>query len=100
DSPIEGEIEASVTEILMEGLRQIDELNNLRHKLPDLDARLLLVHPLQAPLRSLDAKELDVLQLAINFGHVATILNKSPATDLETAELLLKLIGAGYLQVE
>ncbi len=100
DSPIDGEIEVGVTEILMEGLRQIDELNNMRHKLPDLDARLLLVHPLQSPLRNLDARELDVLQLAINFGHVATILNKSPATDLETAELLLKLLAGGYLQVE
>jgi hypothetical protein len=84
----------------MEGLRQIDELNNIRHKLPDLDARLLLVHPLQAPLRSLDAKDLYILQIAINFGHVATILNKSPATDLETAQLILKLIGQQYLQAQ
>ncbi|MFO0553407.1 MAG: DUF4388 domain-containing protein [Polyangiaceae bacterium] len=100
ERPLDGEIDASVTEILMEGLRQIDELNNLRHKLPDLDARVLLVHPLQAPLRALSHVELDVLQLAVNFGHVATILNKSPATDLETAETLLKLIAQGYLQVE
>jgi hypothetical protein len=100
DRPIEGEIDASVQEILMEGLRQIDELNNLRHKLPDLDARVLLVHPLQSPLRKLSPVELDVLQLAINFGHVATILNKSPATDLETAEVLLRLISQSYLHVE
>ena len=100
DGPIEGEIDATVQEVLMEGLRQIDELNNIRHRLPDLDARLLLVHPLQSPLRSLDAKELDILQLALNFGHVATILNKSPATDLETAQLILKLISAGYLQAQ
>ncbi len=100
DSPIEGEIEASVQEVLMEGLRQIDELNNLRHRLPDLDARVLLVHPLQSPLRSLSASELDVLQLAINFGHVATILNKSPATDLDTAQILLKLLAQNYVQIE
>ena len=100
ERPIEGEIEASVTEILMEGLRQIDELNNLRHRLPDLDARVLLVHPLQAPLRNLSPVELDVLQLAVNFGHVATILNKSPATDLETAEVMLKLMKESYLHVE
>ncbi|NUP04720.1 MAG: DUF4388 domain-containing protein [Polyangiaceae bacterium] len=100
ERPIEGEIDCSVTEILMEGLRQIDELNNLRHKLPDLDARVLLVHPLQAALRKLSPVELDVLQLAINFGHVATILNKSPATDLETAEVLLKLMKESYLHVE
>ncbi len=100
ERPIDGEIDCSVTEILMEGLRQIDELNNLRHKLPDLDARVLLVHPLQSPLRNLSPVELDVLQLAINFGHVATILNKSPATDLETAEVLLKLMSQSYLHVE
>jgi pSer/pThr/pTyr-binding forkhead associated (FHA) protein len=100
EGPIPGEIDATVTEVLMEGLRQIDELNNIRHRLPDLDARLLLVHPLQAPLRALDAKELDILQLAINFGHVATILNKSPATDLETAQLILKLISQQYLQAQ
>jgi hypothetical protein len=100
EHPIEGEIDASVQEILMEGLRQIDELNNLRHRLPDLDARVLLVHPLVASLRKLSPVELDVLQLAINFGHVATILNKSPATDLETAETMLKLIAQQYLQVE
>lgn len=100
ERPIEGEIDASVTEILMEGLRQIDELNNLRHRLPDLDARVLLVHPLQSALRNLSPVELDVLQLAINFGHVATILNKSPATDLETAEVLLKLMKDNYLHVE
>ncbi|MBL8740973.1 MAG: DUF4388 domain-containing protein [Myxococcales bacterium] len=100
ESPIEGEIDASVQEILMEGLRQIDELNNLRHRLPDLDSRVLLVHPLSAPLRNLKPVELDVLQLAINFGHVATILNKSPATDLDTAEVLLRLMSQNYLQVE
>lgn len=100
DRPIEGEVDASVQELLMEGLRQIDELNNIRHKLPDLDARLLLVHPLQAPLRTLTEKELDVLQLSINFGHVATVLNKSSATDLETAQLMLKLISTGYIQVQ
>jgi pSer/pThr/pTyr-binding forkhead associated (FHA) protein len=100
EQPIEGEIDASVQEILMEGLRQIDELNNLRHRLPDLDARVLLVHPLVAPLRGLSPVELDVLQLALNFGHVATILNKSPATDLDTAETMLKLIAQNYLHVE
>ncbi len=100
EAPIEGEIEVSVQEVLMEGLRQIDELNNLRHRLPDLDARVLLVHPLQAPLRALSASELDVLQLAVNFGHVATILNKSPATDLDTAQILLKLLSSNYVQIE
>jgi len=97
---LSGEINASVQELLMEGIRQIDELNALRDRLPDLDARLVLIHPLEAPLRGLDAKQLDILQLVLNFGHVATVLNKSPATDLETAQLLMKLIQQKYLQPE
>jgi hypothetical protein len=84
----------------MEGLRQIDELNHLRHKLPDLDARVSLVHPLEAPLRDLSPLELDVLQLASTSEHLATVLNKSPATDLETAEVMLKLMKESYLHVE
>jgi pSer/pThr/pTyr-binding forkhead associated (FHA) protein len=100
EAPMAGEIEAGVQEVLMEGLRQIDELNNLRHRLPDLDARVMLVQPLAAQLRALGPKELDTYQLVLNYGHVATILNKSPETDLETAELLMQLVQRGYVVAE
>jgi hypothetical protein len=95
-----GEINAGVQELLMEGLRQIDELNNIRHKLPDLATRLVVPHPLRPPMRDLASGDLDILQLAYNHGHLATILNKSPATDLDTANSVLKLIQAGYLKAE
>lgn len=95
-----GEVQASVQELLMEGLRQIDELNNLRDRLPDLGARLFLQHPLVPALRDLEPLELDVFQLAFNYQHLATVLNKSQATDLDTAKTVLKLIEAGYLRPE
>jgi hypothetical protein len=88
----------SVQELLMEGLRQIDELNALRNKLPDLDTRLIVPKPLTAALKGLSPVELDVFQAAYNSGHLAVVLNKSPATDLETTQSLLKLINAGYLK--
>ena len=63
--------------------------------MPDLDARASsLTQPLIPPLRDLKPEELDVLQLAHNYGVFETVLNKSLATDLETAEILLKLIKA------
>jgi hypothetical protein len=65
-----------------------------------LGARLLLPHPLDLPLRELSPLELDVLQLAYNHQHLATILNQSPATDLDTARAVLNLLEAGYLRVE
>jgi hypothetical protein len=94
------EMNASVQEILMEGMRQLDEFNRIREDLPELAARISVSAPLIPPLRDLKPEELDVLQLAHNYGVFETVLNKSLATDLETAEILLKLIKATYLRVE
>ena len=100
DRVITGEISATVQELLMEGLRQIDELNNIRHQLPELSARLAVPHPLKPALRDLSAIDLDVLQIAYNHGTMTTVFNKSPSTDFETAQAVLKLLHAGYLRTE
>ena len=81
----------------MEGLRQIDELNNIRDRLPDLGAPLYVPRPLEPKLSELSALELEVFQLAYNHEQLATILNHSTGTDLETARAVLHLIEAGYL---
>jgi hypothetical protein len=94
------EVSVSVQEILMEGLRQLDEFNQLRGNLPDLHAKLSLMSPLIPPMRDLAPEELDVLQLAHNYGHLETVLNKSLATDLETAQIVLKLISGSYIRAE
>jgi pSer/pThr/pTyr-binding forkhead associated (FHA) protein len=100
DRAMPGEINVGVTEILMEGLRQIDELNAIRHKIPDLDARLEVGVPLRPALRDLSPVELDVLQLVINHGIFSAVLNKSAFTDLETAQIIAKLVQAGYVRAE
>jgi hypothetical protein len=94
------EMNASVQEVLMDGMRQLDEFNRIREELPDLAARVTINAPLIPPLRDLKPEELDVLQLAHNYGVFETVLNKSLATDLETAEIVLKLIKKSYLRVE
>ncbi|MEI8255602.1 MAG: DUF4388 domain-containing protein [Deltaproteobacteria bacterium] len=93
------EMNVSTEAILMEGLRQLDELKRLQPELPALSAQLVLPSPLVPPLRALPAAELDVLQLAINFGHTETIMNRSRATDLETCEIIAALLKKGYLRV-
>jgi len=60
------EISLSVQEVLMEGLRQLDEFNEIRNELPDLNTRLVLSQPVIPPLRDLKPEELDILQLAHN----------------------------------
>jgi hypothetical protein len=94
------EMNLSVQEILIEGMRQLDELNRIRDDLPALSARLSVPAPLIPPLRDLKPEELDVLQLTHNYGTFETVLNKSLATDFETAEIVLKLVRASYIRVE
>jgi hypothetical protein len=94
------ELNASVQEVLMDGMRQLDEFNRIREDLPGLEARIAINGPLIPPLRELKPEELDVLQLAHNYGVFETVLNKSLATDLETAEIVMKLIKGSYLRVE
>jgi hypothetical protein len=94
------EMNATVQEVLMDGMRQLDEFNRIRDDLPGLAARVSINAPLIPPLRDLKPEELDVLQLAHNYGVFETVLNKSLATDLETAEIVMKLVKASYLRVE
>ncbi|MCC6553814.1 MAG: DUF4388 domain-containing protein [Polyangiaceae bacterium] len=100
DRVITGEISATVQELLMEGLRQVDELNNIRHQLPDLAARLAVPHPLKGALRDLSPAELEIFQIAYNHGTMTAVFNKSPSTDFETAAAVLKLLHGGYLRAE
>jgi pSer/pThr/pTyr-binding forkhead associated (FHA) protein len=94
------ELNVTVQETLIEGMRQLDEYNRIRADLPETSARILVNSPLIPPLRDLKPAELDVLQLAHNYSVFESVLNKSLATDLETAEIVLKLIKAAYLRVE
>ncbi|MBL9110596.1 MAG: DUF4388 domain-containing protein [Myxococcales bacterium] len=94
------EMDMSVQEVLMEGLRQIDEFNELRDQLPDLNTRLVMPVPLAAKLSELKPTELDVIQLVHNHGHLESVLNKSTATDLETVQIVLSLIKRKYVRPE
>jgi hypothetical protein len=91
-------LEMSTEGILMEGFRQIDELRQLAVDLPPHHALMSLAKPIVPALRSLAPEELDVLQLVINYGTVETILNKSLASDLDTSEVLLKLLKSGFIR--
>jgi pSer/pThr/pTyr-binding forkhead associated (FHA) protein len=93
------EIDVSVPELLMEGLRQIDEFNAIKDQLPDLRAQIAIPNLLFPALRELSPEQLDVLQLAHNYGTFGAVLNKSLAMDLDTAQILLTLLKKKYLVV-
>jgi pSer/pThr/pTyr-binding forkhead associated (FHA) protein len=93
------EIDVSVPELLMEGLRQLDELNAIKDQLPDLRSKIAVPPLLVPPLRDLSPDDLDVLQLAHNYGTLEAVLNKSSAMDLDTAQTLATLFKKNYLVV-
>jgi hypothetical protein len=93
-------IEMSVEGILMEAMRQIDEIRRLGDDMPALRASVQIATPLVPPLRDLAPEEIDVLQLAHNYGSVETVLNKSLASDVDTSTILVMLLRAGYLRAE
>lgn len=99
ESKFPNEIDISVPELLMEGLRQIDEFNALKDQLPNLRSRIRIPELLLPSLRDLSPEELDVLQLAHNYGTLESVLNKSLAMDLDTAQLLVSLLKKEYLIV-
>ena len=87
--------------ILMEGLRQLDELRHKQSKLPPRQARLGVVRPLESRLAELTPAELDVFQLALAAPiTVQGVFDRAAMNDNEAAVILDKLLKKKYLAVE
>ena len=97
DRVFDNPLDASVQEVLMEGFRQKDEFDQLRDQLPPMSSRIILRTPLEAPLHELEPTHLDILQQSLNSPNLAAVFERSKATDLEIATILLDLIKRGYL---
>jgi pSer/pThr/pTyr-binding forkhead associated (FHA) protein len=97
DKSVLEEIQDSTEGLLMEGMRQLDEFRRIEGELPTRDAPVGLAVPMTPPLKELQPNDLDVLQLVINFGQLGAVLDRSPRTDLETAQALLTLMQKGYV---
>ncbi len=90
-------LDLPVQEILMEALRQQDEFNVIRERLPAPEVPLMLSVPLGPKLSALSEHELDVLQLAVNSPDLAAVMDLSARSDLETGQILSKLLTQKYL---
>jgi pSer/pThr/pTyr-binding forkhead associated (FHA) protein len=93
------ELEGPTEALLMEGMRQLDELRRLQKDLPPASASVRLAEPIVPPLRDLSPEQLDVLQSAVNHGKVSAVLDLSPLTDRDAAEALAHLVKHEYLRV-
>jgi pSer/pThr/pTyr-binding forkhead associated (FHA) protein len=100
DREFREEITSSTEAILMEGMRQLDELKRLQPSLPAPSTHLSIPSPLVPPLKDLSATELEILQLAFNHGHVEAVMNHSKTSDLETCEVIVRLMQRNYLRTD
>lgn len=98
DRTFPAEIQGSVEGLLMEGMRQLDEIRRLGNALPPLQTRITLALPLTKPLRDASPEELDVIQLALNHEVLVDVLNHSGRPDPEVAEVVVALLDKGYLR--
>lgn len=94
------QVDLSVQEILMEGMRQMDEFGEIRHKLPEMESRVLIPQPLTKKLRELKPEELDVFQLALDSPPLRVVFDRSEKPDLETGQALVSLFKQGYFETE
>lgn len=85
--------------ILIEALRQTDEIRKMLDDMPELNSEMALCVPLTPKLSDLDPQELDILQLALNFVSLQQVLDRSPATDHQALTHLQRLMRDGYLEV-
>lgn len=92
-------IQTTTEGVLMEAMRQMDEVKRLEAELPARDAGITVSTPLIAQLRDLEQDELDVFQAVLNTRTVEQAMNKSPLTDLDTSVHLLKLLKDGYVRI-
>jgi hypothetical protein len=90
-------LDLGATEVLMEGIRQVDELATLKDRIPPPDAMLSL--PKTKRLRDLAPEDLDWAELVLRGRTFAGTLDASAASDIDTARALVGLIERGVLVV-
>jgi pSer/pThr/pTyr-binding forkhead associated (FHA) protein len=90
-------IDLPLENILLEGMRQIDEFEKIKKGLPPRESEMDINRGSDSPLSKLHPKVLDILQLIISHRKFSRVMDKSPLSDLETGKIIYYLIKKGYV---
>jgi hypothetical protein len=93
------ELDESTEGLLMDALRQLDEMRRFQADLPQPDQTMAVAVPMNAPLRDLQPDELDVLQLVLNWGTLQGVLDHSDKDDVAVSERLVGLLKREYVRI-
>ena len=100
DKEVLEEMRESTEALLMEGMRQIDEIRRLEDEMPPRESLVVIAEPLRSLLRELQPNELDLFQVVLNYpGSMQGVLDHSPMPDLDTLTTLKSLIEREYIAV-
>lgn len=91
------EITETTTSLMLEGMRQLDEIHMIEPKLPRHGARLSAAEPLPGNLRDLATEEIQLFQLILHNGTLETVIDTFPGTDFEAYTCLLGLMKRGFV---
>ena len=91
------ELTGTSESLLMEGVRQMDELRQIESELQVVSGRLAVMLPLRGQLRDLSPEELQVFQLVLNYGALETVLDNWSGTDLEACRHVLSLLRREFV---
>lgn len=91
------EITESTTSLVLEGVRQLDEIRILEPKLPRHGARLHAAEPLPGNLRDLATEEIQLFQLVLDHNVLETVIDNFPGTDFDAYTCLLDLMRRGFV---
>lgn len=95
-------ISGSPESILMEAMRQMDEVARLQDKeiVPEINSKLKLANPPAIPLSELEGEQLETLQSVLMHLNTLDVLNDSKKNDFETLAVLAKLLKSGVIQID
>ena len=93
------EITESTEALLMEGMRQLDEMRQIDIDLPALNQHLAVPTPLVGRLRDLAPEELDIFQAVLDHGTVQAVLDQFDGSDLEAYRQLAELLKREFVVV-
>lgn len=93
------EIQESTEALLMEGVRQLDEMRQIESKLPSFSSSLAVPTPLAGKLRDLTPQQLDTFQLVLDHGQVQLVLDNYTGSDLDAAQNLIELLKRDFIVV-
>ena len=91
------ELTESTMSLVLEGVRQLDEVRILEPKLPRRGARLHAAEPLPGNLRDLATEEIQLFQLVLHHNLLEAVIDNFPGSDFEAYTCLLDLMRRGFV---